>query len=95
MATGSCIFARCVVALPILAGSPLLVAAAERRSELLRARPRLRLPLTLAIVAGMIQFSVPLVFGIFRQDMVVPASWLEPDIAAAAPGRKVYFNRGL
>jgi hypothetical protein len=95
MATGSCIFARCVVALPILAGSPLLVAAAERRSELLRARPRLRLPLTLAIVAGMIQFSVPLVFGIFRQDMVVPASWLEPEIAAAAPGRKVYFNRGL
>jgi hypothetical protein len=95
MATGSCIFARCVVALPILAGSPLLVAAAEQRSEFLRARPRLRLPLALAIVAGMIQFSVPLVFGIFRQDMVVPASWLEPDIAAAAPGRKVYFNRGL
>ncbi len=95
LATGSCIFARCVVALPILAGSPLLVAAAERRSELLRARPQLRLPLTLATVAAMIQFSVPLVFGIFRQEMVVPTSWLEPGIAAAAPGRKVYFNRGL
>mmetsp|Transcript_3914 Transcript_3914/g.8372 ORF Transcript_3914/g.8372 Transcript_3914/m.8372 type:complete len:327 (+) Transcript_3914:191-1171(+) len=91
LATGSCIIARVAAAFPILVGTPLIMEALE--APLARHAPLLRMPIMLCTVGLMIQLAVPVTFGMFRQEMVVSTSILEPSLHGKA--QKVFFNKGL
>ena len=39
--------------------------------------------------------SVPVTFGVFKQTASCPSAWLEPECAAAAPGQRLSYNKGL
>lgn len=93
LATGSCIVARVAAAFPILVGTPLLMDALASKTSLFARAPWLRTPVLVATVGVMIQLAVPVTFGLFRQNMVVPTSWLEPRLRARAT--HVSFNKGL
>jgi len=94
LATSSCIVARVAAAFPILAGTPAIMLALERNTSFLKSYPRARFPVMLGTVGLMIQLAVPVTFGVFRQDMMVSTSLLEPTIAESG-AHKVFFNRGL
>jgi hypothetical protein len=94
-AVSACIAGRVAAAAPILTLPPLLLHAAEARWPRLAARPALATGALMAMVAVAIQISVPLTFGVFKQTASCPSEWLEPHIAAAAPGQRVSYNKGL
>ena len=91
----ACIFGRVAAAAPVLSLPPLLLYGLEARSPWLRARPAAATAALMVGVGVCIQVAVPLTFGIFKQTASLPSAWLEADIAAAAPGQELYFNKGL
>jgi hypothetical protein len=95
LAVSACIAGRVAAAAPILTLPPLLLHAAEARWPRLAARPAAATGALMAMVAVAIQVSVPLTFGVFKQTASCSSDWLEPHIAAAAPGQRVSYNKGL
>jgi hypothetical protein len=59
------------------------------------ARPLVGTAALMAMVGMAIQVSVPLTFGLFKQTASVPAEWLEPELAALAPGKRLFYNKGI
>lgn len=86
LAVAACIAGRVAAAAPILTIPPLVLMALERRSPLLRSKPWIGTACLMAMVGVSIQVAVPLTFGLFKQTATVPAEWLEPELAAKAPG---------
>jgi len=95
LAVGACICGRIGAAAPILTLPPLLMHRLEGHFPSLRARPVLGTGILMGAVAVLIQASVPLTFGVFKQTASVPGQWLEPEIAARAPGQRVWYNKGI
>ncbi len=95
MAVSACIAGRIAAAAPVLTLPPLLLHHAEARWPALRSRPGLATAALMGMVAVAIQVSVPLSFGMFKQTASVPAAWLEPRFAQAAPGQRLTYNKGL
>uniref|UniRef100_K3X8B4 Sidoreflexin n=1 Tax=Globisporangium ultimum (strain ATCC 200006 / CBS 805.95 / DAOM BR144) TaxID=431595 RepID=K3X8B4_GLOUD len=100
LAVASCITGRIFAAAPILIVPPLVMRRLERKPFLTRT-PWLRVPLLLGMVGTMIQFSVPVTFGLFRQTAQLNVKYLEPEIAANAmrkDGQRVHvitYNKGI
>lgn len=93
LAVGSCIVARVAAATPVLLGTPLVMHAIHRNTKFFQTYPSMRTPTLLCVIGFMIQCAVPLCFGLFHQDMVVPTKYLEPRFIDKA--EKVKFNKGL
>ena len=95
LAVSACIAGRVFAAAPILTIPPLILMRLERSSKLIQARPLVGTAALMAMVGVAIQVSVPLTFGLFKQTASVPAEWLEPELAAAAPGKRLFYNKGI
>jgi len=100
MAVGACVAGRVLAAAPILTLPPLLLEALERRMDLLRRRPHLTLPLVMAAVGALIQTSVPVTFGLFRQRASADVKWLEAEFQALVteggrPVERLAYNKGI
>ena len=75
-AVASCLASRILAAAPNHLVPPILMEKCKQQQWLIR-NPRLRLPLLLIMVGGAIQFSVPITFGLFRQEARVHVKYLE------------------
>ncbi|OQS00771.1 Mitochondrial Tricarboxylate Carrier (MTC) Family [Achlya hypogyna] len=99
-AVASCIGGRIFAAAPILILPPLLMRQLTTKTTFWAARPQLRVPTTLAMVAVAIQCSVPLTFGLFRQSAQASVEHIEPEFRALRRTngdrvRVVTYNKGL
>ncbi|ETV97589.1 hypothetical protein H310_09485 [Aphanomyces invadans] len=99
-AVASCIGGRIFAAAPILIIPPLIIQRLETKTMAFRTRPWLKLPATLALVAVMIQTSVPLTFGLFRQSAQVDTRYIENDFrhrvnAKGVIMQTVTYNKGI
>lgn len=95
LAVSACIAGRVFAAAPILTIPPLVLMRLEQNSRLIQARPLLGTAALMAMVGTAIQVSVPLTFGLFKQTASVPSDWLEPELAALAPGKRLFYNKGI
>jgi hypothetical protein len=106
-AVSGCIAGRVLAAGPILTIPPLILQSFDRSARVRlpsgEFRPLYkwgRVPLLLSLLVAAIQFSVPLTFGLFRQNAVVPISWLEDEFrgtkrADGSPVLTLQYNKGL
>jgi hypothetical protein len=96
LAVTACIAGRVFAAAPVLTIPPLLLMRLEERSALVRARPALGTAALMLLIGVAIQVSVPLTFGLFKQQASVDAAWLEPEISARVPpGTRLIYNKGI
>ncbi|MES1910778.1 MAG: hypothetical protein MHM6MM_003310 [Cercozoa sp. M6MM] len=101
-AVGACVTGRILAAAPILILPNLTMHYLEQRTRLFSSVPKrfrgvARTAVTLGLVATMLQISVPLSFGIFRQRAQLPLAVLEPGLRGnAEPGVSfAHFNKGI
>ncbi|ETV64637.1 hypothetical protein, variant [Aphanomyces astaci] len=100
-AVSSCIGGRILAAAPILMGPPLIMQLLEARTTLFHGhRRRFRVPATLFLVGLLIQTSVPLTFGLFRQSAQVDTQYIETEFQGRVHAnghlmRTVTYNKGI
>ncbi|XP_078717704.1 sideroflexin-5 isoform X2 [Lampetra fluviatilis] len=85
---------RIVLPMPILVLPPLIMAMLER-TALLRARPRLALPLQTLVCTATFAAALPLAIAIFPQYSQIDVSQLEPEIQASTTDKILTYNKGL
>ncbi|KAH9548588.1 hypothetical protein CY35_11G095600 [Sphagnum magellanicum] len=98
-AVSACIAGRIAAAAPILVIPPLVMHRLERAQFYIK-RPYLRLPTLIAMLGASIQISVPLCFGIFKQQASVDVVKLESSFhnrvdRFGQPINQVSFNKGI
>ena len=95
LAVGETALSRVLNATPIMVLPPLMLVRLQR-TQWLKNRPRMLLPVNLGLILTTSIFALPLALGAFPQRQAIAASKLEDDIAARAGGQKlVEFNRGI
>jgi hypothetical protein len=90
---------RALNATPVMAIPPLLLLRLQR-TEWLKKRPKLTLPVNLALILGVSLIALPCAIGAFPQRQRIHVSKLEPEFhdREARNGHKieyVWFNRGV
>ena len=86
---------RVINATPIMVLPPLILVRLQK-TEWLRARPRMVLPVNLSLILVTSIFALPLALGAFPQRQAVNAHSLEEDFwERGGEGGMVEFNRGL
>jgi len=95
LAVGETALSRVINATPIMVLPPLILLRLQRYPWLAKF-PRRVLPVNLALILGTSLVALPLALGVFPARQMVPARWLEEEIAERV-GRdgEVEFNRGL
>lgn len=86
---------RVLNATPIMVLPPLILVRLQR-SEWLRRRPRMMLPVNLGLILTTSIFALPLALGAFPQRQAIQARKLESDVAEKVGDEgMVEFNRGI
>lgn len=88
---------RVINATPIMVLPPLVLVRLQK-TEWLKARPRMVLPVNLALILGTSVFALPLALGIFPQRQTISVSRLEEEFWNKTGSGKdglVEFNRGI
>lgn len=87
---------RVLNATPIMVIPPLILIRLQQRSSWLRERPRLVLPLNLALILTTSLFALPLALGAFPQRQTMNVNRLESRFwGRGGEGEMVEFNRGI
>ncbi|KAL8868003.1 MAG: hypothetical protein Q9174_005282 [Haloplaca sp. 1 TL-2023] len=95
LAVGETALSRVLNATPIMVLPPLILVRLQR-TQWLKSRPKMLLPINLGLIFTTSIFALPLALGAFPQRQAIAASKLEDDIANRAAGRPmVEFNRGI
>ncbi|XP_043400885.1 sideroflexin-5 isoform X10 [Chelonia mydas] len=85
---------RVVLPMPILVLPPIIMSILEKTS-LLRARPRMVLPVQGFVCLAAFGLALPLAISLFPQMSEIETSRLEPEIAMATTSKTVVYNKGL
>ncbi|KAG0581386.1 hypothetical protein KC19_4G247300 [Ceratodon purpureus] len=98
-AVSACTAGRIFAAAPILVIPPLVMHRLER-TVFYTKHPALRIPTLMAMVGASIQISVPLSFGIFKQQASVSVAKLEDSFhnrvnRFGQPVTQVFYNKGV
>lgn len=95
VAVGETAISRILNATPIMVIPPLVLVRLEK-TEWLRARPRMVLPLNLGLILTTSLFALPLALAAFPQRQAISASSLEEEFHdRGGKGGMVEFNRGM
>lgn len=96
LAVAETAFSRVMNATPIMVLPPLVLIRLQR-SDWLKHRPRMLLPLNLGLILGTSIFALPLALGVFPQRQRIAVSRLEEEFwdKAGGQGAEVEFNRGI
>jgi sideroflexin-5 len=95
LAVGETALSRVLNATPIMVLPPLILVRLQK-TDWLKARPRMVLPINLGLILTTSIFALPLALGAFPQRQAVKASALEEEFHdRAGEGGMVEFNRGL
>ena len=95
IAVGETAISRVLNAAPIMVIPPLILVRLEK-TQWLKSRPRLILPVNLALILTTSIFALPLALGAFPQRQVISASSLEEEFwSRGGQNGKVEFNRGI
>ena len=95
LAVGETAVSRILNATPIMVLPPLILVRLQR-TDWLKARPRMVLPVNLGLILTTSIFALPLALAAFPQRQAVKASTLEQEFHdRAGVGGLVEFNRGL
>lgn len=95
IAVGETAISRVLNAAPIMVIPPLILVRLER-TQWLKSRPRLILPVNLALILTTSIFALPLALGAFPQRQAISASSLEKEFwSRGGQNGKVEFNRGI
>ncbi|KAJ6121170.1 Sideroflexin FSF1 [Penicillium sp. IBT 18751x] len=95
LAVGETAISRVLNATPIMVLPPLILVRLEK-TEWLRARPRMILPLNLGLVLGTSLFALPLALAAFPQRQAISAATLEDEFHGRGGYEgMVEFNRGM
>jgi tricarboxylate carrier len=95
IAVGETAISRLLNAAPIMVIPPLILVRLER-TQWLKSRPRLILPVNLALILTTSIFALPLALGAFPQRQAISASNLEEEFwGRGGQNGKVEFNRGM
>jgi len=95
LAVGETAISRVLNAAPIMAVPPLILVRLEK-TEWLRQRPRMVLPVNLGLILTTSIFALPLALAAFPQRQAVQASSLEEEFhGKGGLGGLVEFNRGI
>ncbi|XP_041283561.1 sideroflexin-5 isoform X7 [Onychostruthus taczanowskii] len=85
---------RVVLPMPILVLPPIIMSVLEK-TWLLRARPRMLLPVQSLVCLAAFGLALPLAISLFPQMSEIETSQLEPEIAMATTSKTVVYNKGL
>ncbi|XP_067884770.1 sideroflexin-5-like isoform X1 [Heterodontus francisci] len=85
---------RIVLPIPILVLPPIIMSLLEK-SWILKARPRLALPLHSLVCLAAFGFALPVAISLFPQMSEIETSKLEPEIKTATFEKSVFYNKGL
>ena len=95
LAVGETAISRVLNATPIMVLPPLILVRLEK-TEWLRARPRMIMPLNLGLVLGTSLFALPLALAAFPQRQAISAATLEDEFHGRGGYEgMVEFNRGM
>lgn len=95
IAVGETAISRVLNATPIMVLPPLILVKLEK-TEWLKARPRMILPVNLGLILATSLFALPLALGAFPQRQAVSAHTLEEEFwDRGGKGGQVEFNRGM
>lgn len=95
LAVGETALSRILNATPIMVLPPLVLVRLQR-TDWLKSRPRLMLPVNLGLILTTSIFALPLALAAFPQRQVIAASKLEKEIADRVGGEAmIEFNRGI
>lgn len=95
LAVGETALSRVINATPIMVLPPLVLVRLQR-TEWLRQRPRMVLPLNLGLILGTSVFALPLALAVFPQRQAVKAESLEVEFhGKGGVDGMVEFNRGI
>ncbi|KAG9786592.1 sideroflexin-5, partial [Aureobasidium melanogenum] len=95
MAVGETAISRVLNATPIMVIPPLILVRLQK-TEWLKQRPRMVLPVNLGLILTTSIFALPLALGVFPQRQAVSARSLEPEFwDKGGEGGLVEFNRGI
>ncbi|KAF2769139.1 Tricarboxylate/iron carrier [Teratosphaeria nubilosa] len=95
LAVGETAISRVLNATPIMVLPPLILVRLQR-TEWLKQRPKMMLPLNLGLILGTSIFALPLALAAFPQRQAVSARSLEQEFwDKGGEGGKVEFNRGI
>ncbi|XP_067835306.1 sideroflexin-5-like [Heptranchias perlo] len=85
---------RIVLPIPILVLPPIIMSLLEK-TWILKARPRLALPLQSLVCLAAFGFALPIAISLFPQMSEIETSKLETEIKSATSGKSVFYNKGL
>ncbi|XP_069779512.1 sideroflexin-5-like isoform X3 [Narcine bancroftii] len=85
---------RIVLPVPILVLPPIIMSFLEK-TRMLKAHPRLTLPLHGLVCLAAFGFALPIAISIFPQISEIETSKLEPEIKAATLRKSCFYNKGL
>lgn len=95
IAVGETAISRVLNATPIMVVPPLVLVRLEKTAWL-KARPRMVLPVNLALILGTSLFALPLALGAFPQRQAIGAGSLEEEFwKRGGENGNVEFNRGM
>ncbi|KKK18252.1 hypothetical protein AOCH_001944 [Aspergillus ochraceoroseus] len=95
IAVGETAISRVLNATPIMVVPPLVLVQLEK-TKWLQARPRMVLPINLALILGTSLFALPLALGAFPQRQAISATSLEEEFwDRGGKNGQVEFNRGM
>lgn len=95
IAVGETAISRVLNATPIMVVPPLVLVRLEKTAWL-KARPRMVLPVNLALILGTSLFALPLALGAFPQRQAIGAGSLEEEFwERGGENGNVEFNRGM
>lgn len=95
IAVGETAISRVLNATPIMVVPPLVLVKLEKTAWL-KARPRMVLPVNLALILGTSLFALPLALGAFPQRQAIGAGSLEEEFwERGGENGYVEFNRGM
>lgn len=95
LAVGETAISRVLNATPIMVLPPLILVRLQK-TDWLKRRPRMVLPINLGLILTTSLFALPLALGAFPQRQAVQASSLEEEFhAKGGLNRMVEFNRGI
>ncbi|KAJ6054562.1 hypothetical protein N7444_003660 [Penicillium canescens] len=95
LAVGETAISRVLNATPIMVLPPLILVKLEK-TQWLRARPRMIMPVNLALILGTSLFALPLALAAFPSRQAISASSLEEEFRGRGGDQgMVEFNRGM
>jgi tricarboxylate carrier len=95
LAVSETALSRIINATPIMVLPPLVLLRLQK-TELLKRRPGLTLPVNLALILGVSVFALPAALGVFPSRQRVGVSWVEDTFREKlGSDGEVEFNRGL